>query len=428
MSARRMEYTAVYAAARDAQHRLASRPELADLFASCFLNALETTVEFLDDGTAFVRTGDIPAMWLRDSSAQVMPYVPLAAVDADVRELVRGVIHRQAKYIGLDPYANAFNRQPTGPAKRGDRPEADPWVWERKFEVDSLLYPIMLCHTYWTATHDSGAFDASVLAMVRVICDVLRVEQDHAHASQYTFERPDPWAPFDTLPFHGRGTRTNWTGMVWTGFRPSDDACTFGYLIPANMLAVVALGKLAELARVVFHDDVLARAADALQEEVDFGIQTYGVVDHPRYGRIYAYETDGFGNHVLMDDANVPSLLSIPYLGYRPATDPLYANTRRFVLGQDNPYYFEGHLARGVGSPHTPRRYVWPMALTIQGMTACDPSERDIAVRMLVESAAGTGLMHESFDPDDPTRFTRPWFAWANSLFALFITDSLGTR
>jgi meiotically up-regulated gene 157 (Mug157) protein len=428
MPRRSPEYAAVYATARDAQRQLADCLELAELFTSCYLNTLETTVELLEDGTAFVLTGDIPAMWLRDSTAQVMPYVPLAARDDDVRDLARGLIRRQARYVDLDPYANAFNREPTGPALPDDRPVPGPWVWERKFELDSLCYPLALWDAYWAATQDVAAFDASVRAMAWAIVELLRVEQDHDRRSRYTFDRPNPWAPFDTMPFRGKGTRTNWTGMIWSGFRPSDDACTFGYLIPANMFAVVTLGKLAELARGAFHDAALARAADALRAEVDFGIQTYGVVDHPRYGRIYAYETDGFGNYRLMDDANVPSLLSIPYLGYRPATDPLYENTRRFILGPDNPYYFVGRAARGVGSPHTPHGYVWPLALTMQAMTARDPGEREEVLRMLVASSAGTRLMHESFDPDDPGRFTRPWFAWANGLFAQFLLSAVIPR
>ena len=414
-------YAAIHATVRDVRQRLAGWPELAELFASCYLNTLETTVELLDDGTTFVLTGDIPAMWLRDSTAQVMPYVPLAACDADVRRLVRGLIQRQAQYIHIDPYANAFNRSPGRHGSPDDIPAPDPWVWERKFELDSLCYPLTLCHAYWSATKDDAAFDGAVHEAVWIIVQLLRREQDHDHGSPYTFERPHPWAPQDTLPFSGRGTRTNWTGMVWSGFRPSDDACTFGYLIPANMFAVVSLGMLATLAQDVFRDDELRREAKSLASDIDFGIQTYGIVEHPRLGRVYAYETDGFGNYTLMDDANVPSLLSIPYLGYRSRTDPTWESTRCFVLSGDNPFYTTGRMARGVGSPHTPAGYVWPLALTIQGMSAADSSEQADVLRMLVASSAGTGLMHESFDPNDPHRFTRPWFAWANSLFAQFV-------
>ncbi len=411
-------YAAIYAVARDMKERLAAWPELAQLFASCYLNALETTTELLSDGSTFVFTGDIPALWLRDSTAQVAPYVSQAAHDADVRRLVRGLIKRHAFYLQRDPYANAFHRQPGDPGHPGDVPQPGPWVWERKFELDSLCYPLKLCQAYWDATHERATFDAEVHEMLRTIVRVLRTEQEHERSSAYTFERPEPWAPYDTLSHGGRGSPTSWTGMVWSGFRPSDDACTFGYLIPANMFAVVTLGYAARLARDLFDDSALADEAAALQAEIDRGIQRYGIVEHPHYGRIYAYETDGFGNHTLLDDANIPSLLSMPYLGYRSTADDVYRNTRRFVLSARNPYYVEGRVARGIGSPHTPSGYVWPLALAMQGLTAEGEAERTDVLRMLVASAAGTGLMHESFHPDDPQQFTRPWFAWANSLFA----------
>jgi meiotically up-regulated gene 157 (Mug157) protein len=402
------------------QTRLVDWPELSEAFVACYLNTLETTIE-VDRDETFVATGDIPAMWLRDSTAQVMPYVPLAANDADVRHLICGVLRSHARYIQIDPYANAFNRRPTGPGEPDDIPAPDPWVWERKFELDSLCYPLSLCHAYWTATRDHAAFDSSVHAMAWTILQTMVTEQAHDRRSVYRFERPHPWAPYDTLPFQGHGTRTNYTGMVWSGFRPSDDACTFGYLIPANMFAVTALAELATLASEVWNDDELSRAALELRGEIDFGIQTYGVVEHPEFGSMYAYEVDGFGNHRLMDDANVPSLLSIPLLGYRPAADPIYANTRRFVLSRHNPYYFEGRVARGVGSPHTPQGYVWPMALIVQGLTSEKPDEKQELLGTLLTSTAGTHLMHESFDPDDPALYTRAWFAWANSLFAQFV-------
>ncbi len=396
---------------------LADHPELAATFSQCYPNVLRTTTELLDDGTTFVFTGDIPAMWLRDSSAQVSPYLPLASQDPDLRRLIRGLIRRQATYLLHDCYANAFNKDATGHGHGGDQPSPSPLVWERKFELDSLCYPITLCHAYWQATGDTAACDDAVYHMLHRVVHIMRVEQDHDHHSPYTFQRPDPLLPSDTLPFQGRGTRTNVTGMVWSGFRPSDDACTFGYLVPANMFAVVALGRAADLARTIYHDEDLAASASALREEIEFGIQTYGLVEHPRHGRIYAYETDGYGNHLLMDDANVPSLLSMPYLGYRPPDDPLYQNTRRFVLSSDNPYYAQGRYARGIGSPHTPRGHVWPIALMVQAPTSLDRAEQDELLRMLVTTTAGTGYMHESFHPDDPACFTRPWFAWANSLF-----------
>lgn len=394
-----------------------SWPQLARVFRRCYPNAIETTTQPLADGTTFVITGDIPAMWLRDSSAEMHPYVALAAEDPSLAQLLRGLIRRQAQYILIDAYANAFNREANGRHNSADRTEMCPWVWERKFELDSLCYPVQLLHSYWAATGDPSAFDDTVYAMLRRIVEVMRVEQDHDRRSPYYFERDDDERPLDTLPLCGRGARTNYTGMVWSGFRPSDDACTFGYHIPSNMFAAVILGHIARFATEFYGDPDLAARALQLRREIDFGIRTYGRIEHPRYGRIYAYETDGFGNHVLMDDANVPSLLSIPYLGYLPADDPDYQRTRAFVLSRDNPYYVEGSLARGVGSPHTPAGYVWPLALAMQGLTTPDVAEQGRLLEVLVSTTAGTDYMHESFHPDRPEHYTRPWFAWANSLF-----------
>jgi len=391
------------------------------MFALCYPNTLETTVEFLEDESAFVVTGDIPAMWLRDSSAQVHPYIGLASRDPDLQRLFRGLIQRQAHYIELDPYANSFNREPNGQGHTADLPPAGPWVWERKYELDSLCYPVRLCYTYWKMTQDATIFTGQVHRMFSKIVEVMQIEQRHDTRSDYSFERPNPFLPSDTLPFGGKGTRTNYTGMVWSGFRPSDDACTFGFLIPANMFAVVILGHISEIAHKIYADESLVQQAEKLRAEIEFGLQTYGIVQHSRYGPIYAYETDGYGNYNLMDDANVPSLLSIPYLGYRPATDPLYQNTRRFVLSNDNPYYHQGTFASGVGSPHTPAGYIWPLALSMCGLTSIEPSEQLAVLEMLLHTTAGTGYMHESFHPDNPQQFTRPWFAWANSLFSEFV-------
>ncbi len=418
-------YSAVYELINDVQNQLTSFPQLAALFARCYPNTLETTVEFLDDERAFVVTGDISALWLRDSSAQVHPYISLAPRDPDLRRLLRSLIQSQAFYVELDPYANSFNREPNGRGHTSDKPPAGPWVWERKYELDSLCYPVRLCYTYWQATGDETVFTAQVHRMFLKIVEVMQIEQRHDACSSYTFERLDPLQPSDTLPFEGRGASTKYTGMVWSGFRPSDDACKFGFLIPANMFAVVILGYLKEMAQKIYADETLAQKAEKLRTEIESGLQSYGIVEHPRYGRIYAYETDGYGNYNLMDDANVPSLLSIPYLGYRAATDPLYQSTRRFVLSTDNPYYYQGSTASGVGSPHTPPGYIWPIALSMRGLTSIDRNERLDLLHMLINTTAGTGYMHESFHPDDPQKFTRSWFAWANSLFSEFVYSLL---
>ena len=255
------QYTAVYDLIGEMERKLAHWPDLAALFARCYPNTLETTVSMDDDGSAFVVTGDIPAMWLRDSSAQVAPYLGLAAHDPDVRRLIRGLIRRQTACILCDPYANAFNRQPSGSGHAGDRPPSDPRVWERKFELDSLCYPIQLCYSYWRVTRDTTIFTDRLHLALRD-----DPERDARSSSITSAIQPTasnvliPMLPTDTLLRDGRGTPAAYTGMVWSGFRPSDDRCTYGYLIPANMFAVVVLGYVAEIARDVYGDPDLGAA------------------------------------------------------------------------------------------------------------------------------------------------------------------------
>ncbi len=418
-------YQAVYELIDHVQRELAQSPEVSDAFKKCYPNTIETTVRWLEDETAFIVTGDIPAMWLRDSTCQVRPYVTLAARDAEVKSLIEGLIKRQAAYILHDPYANAFNEKANGKGHH-DQTVRSALVWERKFELDSLCYPIQLCQDYYTVTGDKGLFDEKIHQMFWIILQVLRREQKHDKDSPYTFKRTH-CPPSDTLAF-GKGTPTNFTGMVWSGFRPSDDACQFGFLIPSNMFAVVCLTYLAQLANDVYCDFALANEASSLRQDIEFGIETYGVVDHPDFGRIYAYETDGFGNYNLMDDANVPSLLSIPYLGYRFVDDPIYQSTRQFVLSQKNPYFYSGKAASGIGSPHTPKEHIWPISLIMQGLTSTNEQEQWTLIEMLVRTTASTGYMHESFHANDPSVFTRSWFAWANSLFGQLIVRWLAIQ
>ncbi|MEF2277222.1 glycoside hydrolase family 125 protein [Deinococcus sp. YIM 134068] len=420
-----MTHSSIQAAIADVTRAFAHRPDVARVFARCLPNTLETTVGPRGDGTTFVVTGDIPAMWLRDSTAQVWPYLGLCADDAELRDVLGGVIRQQARLLLADPYANAFNAEPSGAGHAGDEPPRYPLVWERKFELDSLCYPLRLAHRFWRGTGDAGPLRGDFEAAARTIVDVMRTEQDHEARSGYTFFRPGDVSPTDNLPNGGRGHPVARTGMVWSAFRPSDDACERGYHVPGNMMAVVELRHLAEIAREVWGDEGFAAEALALADEIERGIETHAALDHPTFGRMYAYETDGLGNHVLMDDANVPSLLAIPYLGYRPASDETYRNTRAFVLSHENPYFCTGTHAEGVGSPHTLAGRVWPLALAMRGLTATDAAERDAALDMLVRTTAGTDLMHESFHPDDPAVFTREWFGWANSLFSELVLRCL---
>ena len=393
--------------------KLAGRPKLAQLFRNCYPNTMDTTVRQMEDGTTFVLTGDIPAMWLRDSTAQVRHYLPLAAKQEDVADLIAGLIRRQMFYINIDPYANAFNSEPNSQCWEPDKPRQGPWVWERKYEIDSLCYPIQLSWLFWKATGRTDIFD-------KTFFDTMKREQNHANDSDYYFIRNTDLAQ-DTLSHNGQGAPCTITGMTWCGFRPSDDSCVYPYLIPSNMFACVVLGYLAEIYREVAHNESQAEETEKLASRIRAGIEEYGVVNHPKFGKIYVYETDGMGNYTYMDDANVPSLMSIPYLGYCSPDDPVYQNTRRYVLSHENPYYFEGSFAKGVGSPHTPPQYIWQIALSMQGLTSTSREERLQLLEMLENSDGGTGYMHEGFHVDDPTKFTRPWFAWSNSLFSEYV-------
>ena len=395
-----------------------SHPDIAAIFGGCFRNSLDTSLEPLADGTTFLATGDIPAMWLRDSAAQVRPYVPLASEDESIRELLRGLIRRTAMYVSIDPYANAFNAAPNRNGHQTDRTAMTPWTWERKWELDSLCNPVALLREWWNVTRDASVFDGDVHRMLGLIVDTMRTEQHHADSSLYRFWRTEHAYPNDNLSRDGHGEPVGNTGMVWVGFRPSDDACTYNFHVPSNMFAAAVLADVARLVEEHFGDVHMARDAERLGDEIRDGIEKHAVVDHPRFGPIYAYETDGLGSHLLMDDANVPSLLSIPYLDYAPADDPTYVATRAFVLSDENPYFFAGTAARGIGSQHTPARHVWPIGVSMQALTATDPAEAETLLQMLATTTAGTGLMHESFHVDDPATFTRPWFGWANSLFA----------
>ncbi|MRN54667.1 glycoside hydrolase family 125 protein [Paenibacillus monticola] len=400
--------------------KLTERPKLSEMFEKCLANTWNTTIKRKPDGTTFVITGDIPAMWLRDSAAQVRPYLMLASADEQIADMIQGLVERQFACILLDPYANAFNESASGQGHQEDKTEMNPGVWERKYEIDSLCYPIQLSYLLWKNTGRTTQFNENFVAGVKRIIEVWTIEQNHENGSNYRFQRMN-CPPTDTLPREGKGAETSYTGMTWSGFRPSDDACEYGYLVPANMFAAVVLRYVYEIATVILGNRELAAAAKRLSEQIDAGIHQYGIMDHPEFGSVYIYETDGLGHVNVMDDANVPSLLSIPYLDYVSADDPIYLNTRRLILSKTNPYFYEGKAASGVGSPHTPREYIWHIALAIQGMTSTSREEQETLLAWLEHTDAGTGFMHEGFHVDDPGLYTRPWFSWANMMFCEFV-------
>lgn len=396
-------------------------PPLAPLAKQCYLNTIETTVKPCENGDYFVITGDIPALWLRDSSAQLRPYVKHCKDSEELCEIFRGVIRRHCFYVNLDPYSNAFNEVMHEDSHKDDTDFDSPFIWERKYEVDSLCASIYLISDYYNATADSSVFTEELHNMLKIITDTFIKEQDHEKNSSYYFRRTD-CPETDTMPLDGKGNPTKYTGMTWSGFRPSDDRCKYNYLIPANMMAVVAMKMASELLLEGFDDKAYSDKCRILSEEIKEGIEKFGTFNHPEFGRIYAYETDGMGNYLLMDDANSPSLLSAPYIGFCEKDDELYLNTRRFILSESNPYYFTGTAAKGIGSPHTGEDMIWHISLTMQILTSLDEKEKQECLKMLSETHAGTNFMHESFNKDDPSDFTRTWFAWANSLFAQMLS------
>lgn len=402
-------------------------PKIAWMFENCYPNTLDTTVHFDEGGNTgrgdtFIYTGDIPAMWLRDSGAQVWPYVRYAAVDPKMRKMIAGTIIRQFNLICMDPYANAFNDGPTGEGhkddKTGERPNKN--VFERKWEIDSHCYPIRLAYAYWKTTGDTSVFDEEWLDAIELTLKVFKEQQRKKGHGDYFFLRETD-RQFDTKCCVGKGNPVKPCGLIASSFRPSDDATTFEFLVPANFFAVKSLRQAAEILEVVNHQGRLARECTSLADEVEKALKKHAVVKHPKYGKIYAYEVDGFGNALMMDDANIPSLLSLPYLEAVDIKDPVYKKTRKFILSEYNPYFHKGKVAEGVGSPHIDHDMIWPMSIMMRAFTAQSDKEIKKCVEMLMNTDANTGFMHESFHKDNADDFTREWFAWQNSLFGELI-------
>lgn len=401
--------------------------ELGWLFENCFPNTLDTTVDFsMQNGRpdTYVITGDIDAMWLRDSTAQVWPYLPLMRQDKKLQELIAGVINRQTNCILLDPYTNAFYKDHAKVSewKETDYTDMKPGVHERKWEIDSLCYPIRLAYNYWKATGDVSPFDADWKAAISLTVRTFKEQQRKDGPGPYTFQRKTHWAT-DGVPISGYGYPVKPVGLICSIFRPSDDATIFPFLIPSNFFAVVSLRQAAEMVNTISKDAALAKSCSDLATEVEQALKKYAVVRHADRGPVYAFEVNGFGSHVLMDDANVPSLLSLPYLKAVKTTDPVYQNTRKLILSTGNPFFYKGKAAEGIGSPHSGMETIWPISITMRAMTSVQDAEIRQCVKWLLSTHAGTGFMHESFHKDDPAKFTRKWFAWANTLFGELILD-----
>ena len=405
-------------------------PELAWMFENCFPNTLDTTVTYKEENgrpDTFVITGDIPAMWLRDSTAQVWPYLSLIKGDEKLQKLIAGVVHRQTKCILIDPYANAFNDGPGESMWHGDLTDMKPELHERKWEIDSLCYAIRLAHGYWKESGDASIFTPEWKKASQLIVKTFKEQQRKEGNGPYSFMRVTGWQP-DTQAGRGYGNPVKPVGLIFSAFRPSDDATIFPFLVPSNLFAVVSLKQLASIYKMVEKDEALAKECELLAQEVAKALSTYAVVDHKNYGEIYPYEVDGFGSVHFMDDANIPSLLSLPYLGAVTWDDPIYQNTRKFIWSKDNPYFFEGKYGHGIGGPHVGMDYIWPMSIIMFGITSQSEEEISWAIDTLKKTHANTGFMHETFHKNDPNDFTRKWFAWANTLFGEFILKTYNER
>lgn len=409
--------------------------EIAWMFGNSFPNTLDTTVDFeMIDGKpdTYVITGDIDAMWLRDSSAQVWPYIPLCKEDKDLQQLIKGVINRQVKCILKDPYANAFYKDENKVSewKKTDDTDMKPGIHERKWEIDSLCYPIRLSYGYWKETGDTTVFDEQWIAAMKLVVKTFKEQQRFNDKGPYSFQRNTSWAT-DGVPLSGYGYPVKPNGLICSMFRPSDDATIFPYLIPSNWFALVSLENVSKILAELKGHEAFEVEINDFRKQLFEALKQNSIVTNKTYGNMYAYEVNGFGSYNLMDDANVPSLLSLPYLlntaisiddyKYAAGGPAIYPNTRRYVLSADNPFFFKGKAAEGIGGPHAGADMIWPLSIVMRGLTSTDDAEISHCINMLQHTHAGTGFMHESFHKDDPTKFTRKWFAWANTIFGEFI-------
>jgi len=377
-------------------------PAVVEVRATTIFHTIDSDFFAEPDGTEYIQTGDIPAMWLRDSSAQTIPYVRFANTVLDFQPIVRAVIQRDARNVLTDPYANAFTQSYH--------------VWEEKWEPDSLASPVLLAYAYWRETADRQIFTPQLHWALERIVGTYACEQRHDQCSTYTSR---------FLSDDGRGAQFRDTDLIWGAFRPSDDPSRYPFNIPQNMMASVALEMVAVLALDGYRDDSLAIHAAQLAVQIRAAIYRYGRVYDFRFGWLYAYEVDGRGDFALMDDANWPNLISAPLFEYLPPDDPTYQNTRRFSLSPADPYYYSGKFATGLGSSHTPTGWVWPLGLISEAFTASTGLEVATLLKTISATSGSDELMHESFDPDDPTRFTRPEFGWANASYAELLFRSV---
>lgn len=445
--------------------------DLAHIFGNAYPNTLDTTISWhkatgtasganktqdWNDVQSFIVTGDINAEWLRDSTNQLAPYQGLATSSPEIYDLIRGAINTQTEFVIESPYCNAF--QPPPPS--GLTPAEELWVdevtpryssdtvFECKYELDSLANYLALSNQFFASTKDASFIGPRWFEALSTVLEVLDAQAvstfdsqtGSLNGNQYTFSRTAK-SGTETLVLEGLGNPlAPDTSLIRSAFRPSDDATVFGFLIPANAMMAVELSRTATLLRQYVKDTrlsnvekerivMLSEELVERSESIRRGIFEHGVVQTKNHGKIFAFEVDGFGSSLLMDDANIPSLLSLPYLGFVNASDETYQNTRKFILSRSNPYYLVGDAFHGIGGPHIGLRNAWPMSVLTQALTSDDDTEiMDCLER--VKNISVFGLINESVDVDKGiprdgkgAGLTRPWFAWANSVFSQVILD-----
>ncbi|KAM0323523.1 hypothetical protein ACHAQA_008804 [Verticillium albo-atrum] len=435
-------------------------PDLARLFENAFPSTTDTTVKFHTDGTdsshielkergikvdgkwqgpqSFIVTGDITAEWLRDSTNQLSPIQPLAKKDPAIFNLILGAINTQAEYVIEAPYCNAFQPPPISklqPSQNGQddvvHPVYEPAsVFECKYELDSLAHFLSLANQFHEHTGSTDFLNGRWYAAIDTLLSVLEQQSRSTFDSktgrfvrnEYTFQRKTNTGT-ETLNLNGVGNPLNWgTGLVRSAFRPSDDATILGFFIPANAMIAVELKRTAAILQTAGKKS-LAITLEKWGKRIADGVWEHGVVKHRRYGNVFAYEVDGYGSQIIMDDANYPSLLALPLMGFVKSTDEVYQNTRKMLLEKEgNPYYLQGREFKGIGGPHIGLTNAWPMSLLIQAQTSDNDAEIKESLELVLKSAK-LGLVHESIDVNYITSYTRSWFAWANGVFAETILD-----
>ncbi len=415
------------------------------MFSNCLPNTLDTTVSYAGASwynagpDSFVITGDINALWLRDSANQVMPYVPYAAQDAKLQSLLEGLIARHAHSVNIDPFANAYNYNNSRAGHQNDirTPPMQGSIFEGKYEIDSLGAFLKISYWYYR-TMGAGALEKVMTpdwlaAVAKTVATIETMQKDTGMSanSPYLFQRVTSQAS-DTLIMSGRGPAAKPFGLTRSLFRPSDDAVLLPYNIPGNAMACAELKHLEAMLADAKDVDVskLKAQVSSVRESLCSALDK--VMEYSKRHRApIPYEIDGepaTSGSNLMDDANIPSLLSLPFLGYMDRSDDLYLSTREFVWSTKNPFFFSGSQGEGIGGPHVGPSYAWPMSLIMKAMTSNSDDEVKQCLDLLLKSSAGTGFLHESFNVNNVNDYTRSWFAWVNGLFGELVLQLVNER